>query len=573
MDDDEAVDDGHGAMKRTINIADAMLDKNLLGATFGDPDPSNPDPWFTWRVAIKSAFGLGFISDKERETFAQIAGGRAPPTKRVRELWCLVGRRGGKSRMAALVCCFIACFIKHRLAPGELGAVLVLSRSADQAKVILDYTKAFLSCSPVLRQEIAAITQHEVRLKNGLSIIVRANSFRTTRGRTLVACVFDEAAYWKDENSAEPDVETYTSILPSLATVNGMLISISSAYRRVGMMYAKHRDYFGIDSDDTLVISGTTRQFNPTLDAGVIEAARKADPIAAMSEWDSEFRTDLSAFLDDELIDKATDHGRPLELPPQPGIFYRAYTDSSGGTGHDSYTLCIAHKEQERFVIDLVRGTKFGVPFDPNEVTLAYGMLCQEYRIGTVVGDNYAAQWVAGAWSKTGVSYVRSDIPKSQIYLEALPCFTRELVNLPDHPRLLRELRLLERRTHRSGKDSVDHPKNGRDDYANSVCGVLRVLSAYVGGYDVDIWNRAFGDAPDTSHQLNPKYADYASRPTSGPDQFGAVRLGDNGYFVPSIEKMWELVLAEAGRVGCTQADEERKPPANVFPQPPRSTQ
>jgi hypothetical protein len=36
--------------------------------------------------------------------------------------------------------------------------------------------------------------------------------------------------------------------------------------------------------------------------------------------------------------------------------------------------------------------------------------------IGTEIGDNYSAQWVAGAWSKAGVSYVRSDIPKSQIY-------------------------------------------------------------------------------------------------------------------------------------------------------------
>jgi hypothetical protein len=37
-------------------------------------------------------------------------------------------------------------------------------------------------------------------------------------------------------------------------------------------------------------------------------------------------------------------------------------------------------------------------------------------------------------------------------------------------PRLLRELRLLERRTHRSGKDSVDHGRSGHDDLANVVC-------------------------------------------------------------------------------------------------------
>jgi hypothetical protein len=57
--------------------------------------------------------------------------------------------------------------------------------------------------------------------------------------------------------------------------------------------------------------------------------------------------------------------------------------------------------------------------------------------------------------------------------------FARGLVRLPNHPRLLRELRLLERHTHRSGRDTVDHGRNGSDDFANSCCGVLRNLLGY----------------------------------------------------------------------------------------------
>src|SRR5262249_38404220 len=37
--------------------------------------------------------------------------------------------------------------------------------------------------------------------------------------------------------------------------------------------------------------------------------------------------------------------------------------------------------------------------------------------------------------------------------------------------------RLLERRTHRSGKETVEHPRNGHDDYANVVCGVFHLLT------------------------------------------------------------------------------------------------
>ena len=42
------------------------------------------------------------------------------------------------------------------------------------------------------------------------------NSFRTARGQTLLAVVGDEVSYWKDESSAQPDVETYRAVLPSL---------------------------------------------------------------------------------------------------------------------------------------------------------------------------------------------------------------------------------------------------------------------------------------------------------------------------------------------------------------------
>ena len=66
---------------------------------------------------------------------------------------------------------------------------------------------------------------------------------------------------------------------------------------------------------------------------------------------------------------------------------------------------------------------------------------------------------------------------KSQLYLEMLPIFMRQNLSIPNHPRLLRELRLLERRTSRMGKDVVDHGPHGSDDYANSLAVCLRSLA------------------------------------------------------------------------------------------------
>ena len=52
-------------------------------------------------------------------------------------------------------------------------------------------------------------------------------------------------------------------------------------------------------------------------------------------------------------------------------------------------------------------------------------------------------------------------------------------VELLDSKRLTMELMGLERRTGRSGKDSVDHPPNAHDDYANAACGALSLVTAH----------------------------------------------------------------------------------------------
>jgi hypothetical protein len=451
-----------------ITIDAAMTDKSLLGAALGDTKS-----WTTWRAVLRATFGLSLNAD-QRATFATVAGDREPPTKRVSELWAVVARRSGKTRMAAAVSVYIGAIVKHRLAPGEEGFVLLLAASRSQATVAFRYVVGYLESSPVLRQQIETVTNDEVRLKGGITIGVHTNSFRTIRGRTLLAVVGDETAFWRDESSAQPDVETYRACIPALAAANGIWIGISSGYRKIGLLYQKWKDHYGVSSDDVLVIQGSTEQFNPTIDKAVIARAMKADPEAAISEWGGAFRNDISSFLNDGLIDAAIVLDRPLELPPRPRIEYKCFVDASGGR-HDAYTLCIAHREDDEFVVDVIRGKR--PPFDPQAVTREYADLVKAYGIRSLRGDNYSAEWVHSAWRQAGIIYERSELNKSALYLEALPQFARGLVRLPEHPLLIRELRLLERRTSRNGKDTVDHGRNGSDDHANSLAGVLQSLA------------------------------------------------------------------------------------------------
>jgi hypothetical protein len=104
-------------------------------------------------------------------------------------------------------------------------------------------------------------------------------------------------------------------------------------------------------------------------------------------------------------------------------------------------------------------------PFDPGRTTRELADVVKRYGCLRITGDAYSAEWVRAAWRHNGFVY-NSEMSKSELYLEALPLFTQGLVSLPDHPRLIRELRLLERRTSRIGRDVVDHGRSGSDDFA-----------------------------------------------------------------------------------------------------------
>lgn len=469
-----------------FNIEDALTDAQLLGAGLG-PIAS----WSTWLAVLKGAYGLP-LSGSELAAFQAVTGNRTPPSKRVDELWNVVGRRGGKSKIAAALAVFEACCIDHtaKLSCGETGHVLVLASTVQQAKVVFGYIKGFIEASPLFMQLVDCVLAHEIRLKNHIVISVHPSSFRSVRGRSLLCAIFDEVSFWRDEASALPDLETYRAVLPALATTNGMLVGISTPYRKLGLLFQKHRDHFGVDDDAVLVTQGASLAFNPTLNKRVIETHSKADPEAALAEWDGEFRNDLSSLFDDALIDMAIDYSRPPELPPVPGIQYRCFTDPSGGR-HDAACISLTHQDQGGIVtVDVLRGVP--APHDPQIVAEDFAKLAKSYGCDEVVGDRYSGEWVAQAFAKAGIRYRVSDLTKSEIYLECVAHFAANRVRLPNNDKLIRELRLLERRVGRSGKDACDHPRNGSDDYANAALGAIdlcqRVQPGFMrmGGIGVD---------------------------------------------------------------------------------------
>jgi hypothetical protein len=457
-------------MKR-ITLLDAVHDLNLFASWFDDPAT-----WTAWWAFLTALFALP-MSAEQVAVYQQCTGRTVPPTHTATEAWLICGRRAGKSFVLALVAVFLATFHDYRrfLSPGERGTVIIIATNARQARVIFRYIRALLTHVPMIARMVERETADAFDLTNAVTIEVGTTSFKTTRGYTIVAALCDEIAFWPTDDAASPDYEILDALRPGMATIpNAMLLCASSPYARRGALWDVHRRHFAKDGDTILVWQAVTRTMNPTVPQRVIDEAIERDAASASAEWLAQFRSDIEGFIAREVVDHAITPDR-FELPPMSHVTYTGFVDPSGGST-DSMTLAIAHRDQDgRVILDLVREHR--PPFSPEAVVREFSALAKMYRLHTLTGDHWGGEFVREPFRTHGIKYDPSDKPKSDLYRDFLPLANSGKVELLDHARLATQLCALERRTARSGRDSIDHAPGGHDDIANAVAGAL-VLAA-----------------------------------------------------------------------------------------------
>ena len=456
-----------------MTILDAMHDPALFGPWFRDRTS-----WQAWEVFLAALFALLLGGEDATALYARHTGRTAPPTVPAREGWVIVGRRGGKSRIAALVALYLACFRDYRdvLAPGEVGTLPVIAADRRQARTVMRYITGFLDAVPMLRQLVVNRTKETIELSNRVTIEVHTANFRAVRGYSLIGVVCDEIAFWQTEDgSANPDTEILNGLRPGMATIPGaLLLAISSPYARRGALWEAYRKHYGQDGDPVLVWQADTGTMNPAVDAGIIANAYEQDEAAAAAEYGAEFRRDIESFVSREAIEAVVVPGR-RELPPALGLKYRAFIDPSGGS-QDSMTLAIAHRGNGRAVLDCVR--EWRPPFNPSEVVAECAETLRAYRVTSVTGDRYGGEWPRERFREHSIRYEPAEKTKSEIYAELLPLLNSGRVELLDQPRLIAQLLALDRRTARGGKDSIDHPPGAHDDVLNAAAGALLAVAA-----------------------------------------------------------------------------------------------
>ncbi len=481
-------------MNATAAPAYTVLDS--LTRLFGwHPAFRDVGSWSTWLVFLKAVYGLPLDVDEEA-TFKRFTGRSvyAPPPGGWSEVACITGRQSGKTRLASLICAFEAVTFR----PTDLTATYVLAIAQDlrgAQRTLFDYTQSFFEPKQ-LASLVSDRRAETLTLRNRATVACYPCSPGAIRGLRARVVVCDELAFYRGSDYRPLDREMLRSVRPCLATTGGKLIILSSPYGQSGALWELHRKHFGQDGSSVLVWRASAPDMNPTLPKDYLDRMREEDPEAYRSEVLGEFRAGVAAFFEPESIDSVVVPGR-RELLPVAGTIYQAFVDPSGGS-KDAFSLSIAHRSEDRVIVDLVRSWK--PPFNPSGVVSEAAVVLGRYRVSKVVGDRYAGEWPREQFRAHGIHYEVSALDRSALYLEFLPLVNAAGVELPDVPELLRELRGLERRRGSSGRDKVDHVPGAHDDLANAVAGAAWLCKR---GDEVRVW-RAGGELYSGAAPLRP---------------------------------------------------------------------
>jgi len=412
---------------------------------------------------------LGFaLTPGQEEIVTELYASRS----RIGVLRC--GRRGGKSRMAAVVATYEATVnaATHLAAvpSGERVYIGIVANSREQAAVGHRYVREFLN-RPKLRSLIVRETADEIALSNNIVITTLATNARSLRGRAVAVAILDEFAWlYDDTGSAIAAEEVWSAVVPAVSQFPGGKVLVLSTPRwSSGLFYELCEQADSGLYPDMRHWHRPTSALNPAIPASVLAAEKARDPAAYRREYLAEWDSGIGALFPEELVRAALRPAGSEIIPPAPNVKYVIATDPA--YLRDRWTVVVGHRDRDQIVIDRVTGWEGskGRPVDHETALSEIAALSKAYHGAHVVTDQHAGIPITQGLQARGLVVSLkpwTNANKAEAATATRQVLTAGNLSLPRHQRLVSELLQLEQRPTPSGQTRIAGAAGSHDDYA-----------------------------------------------------------------------------------------------------------
>lgn len=396
-----------------------------------------------------------------------------------RSVW-RVGRRGGKSSSFCRVAVVETLWGDHQVPPGDIGYFAIVSVSKEEAAARLITNKAILDTIGVAWKP----TEHGIIIEGrNVGFKVYAATIAGVSGFTAIGFLADELAKWRDKDTgANPAKEVLASLRPTLATQkNAKAFLSSSPFSTIDA----HAEAFDAgDTDTQMIASAPTWEANPTITE---EETRKLEPDepTRLREYGAiPMSSGTQFWFSAEAIKGAVQPGLILPLRARPGT-----TKTAGGDLafiNDSAAIVIGHHAGGRFTVaDIIeRQPKPGAPLKPGAVIKDFAAALVEHGVESMMADGHYKASVYEHFEEHGLLFLSAPVTVADPYVRFRVLLNGGRVALPDHPRLLQQLKGIMWRPTPNGAISFLLPRGGggHGDIVSAL-----VLAAWQMGGDVEL--------------------------------------------------------------------------------------
>ncbi len=312
-----------------------------------------------------------------------------------------VGRRGGKSSTYCRLAVVEALYGLHKVPPGDVGVVAIVSARRPDALERLRTIKAILDAIGVAYSEKG----DSVELKaKAVVFTVFTASIAGVSGFTGIFVLCDEVAKWRDSDTgANPAGVVISSVAPTLATQPNAKMILSSS--PMGLLDA-HADAYALgDTANQMVAHAPSWAANPTL----TEASTRADEpdevvwlreYAAVPQAEGE-----TSVLSDALLARVT--RATGDLVADDRHTYVATIDPA--TRGNAWTLtvgCLSDDKVRRIVLTKEwRGTK-AKPLKPGDVFREIATILLPFRLKHVNSDQWSEDTMRESAKSAGLALI-----------------------------------------------------------------------------------------------------------------------------------------------------------------------